>query len=226
VTESLPYDADEALHSLCNADPTLARLIERVGPLGLEVGRSENVFQALVRAIVYQQLSGHAAARIHGRLSVGLGGVTAVTPTALVAAAPETLRSAGLSQAKAAALRDLAAKVLDGTVPTDEEARVLGEDELVERLTRVRGVGRWSVEMLLIFHLGHSDVLPVGDLGIRKGYAAAFELVDLPTRDVLLAAGERWRPFRSVASWYLWRAAAQLPSKPRRADSRLQPAVE
>lgn len=221
ATASLPYDAALALRSLCEADPVLARLIERIGPLGLEVGRAGNVFQALVQAIVFQQLSGRAAARIHGRLYDRLGGGSGVTPTAVIATAPETLQGAGLSQAKTTALRDLAAKVLDGTVPSDEVAHTLSEDELVARLTRVRGIGRWSAEMLMIFHLGRPDVLPLADLGIRKGYAATFQLGELPTRPALLTAGERWRPFRTVASWYLWRAAEQPVRKPRLDDTKL-----
>ena len=129
------------------------------------------------------------------------------TPEQILAATPELLRSAGLSQAKMLAIRDLAAKTLDGTVPTAREAHRMSDDELVERLTAVRGIGRWTVEMLLIFRLGRPDVLAVDDYGIRKGFAKIHTMAELPKPKELLAYGERWRPYRSVASWYMWRAA-------------------
>ena len=129
------------------------------------------------------------------------------SPEQILAATPELLRSAGLSQAKMLAIRDLAAKTLDGTVPTAREAHKLSDDELVERLTAVRGIGRWTVEMLLLFRLGRPDVLAVDDYGIRKGFAKMLRMAELPKPKELLAYGERWRPHRSVASWYMWRAA-------------------
>jgi 3-methyladenine DNA glycosylase/8-oxoguanine DNA glycosylase len=143
-----------------------------------------------------------------GRIKTRHGEAAAFpTPEQVLAATPEHLRSAGLSQAKMLAIRDLAAKALDGTVPTVREAHKLGDDALVERLTAVRGIGRWTVEMLLIFRLGRPDVLAVDDYGIRKGYAKMHHLDELPKPKELQALGEKWRPHRSVACWYMWRAA-------------------
>ena len=182
----------------------LRRLIDGCGPVVWR--RSEGrPFDALLRAIVYQQLSGRAAAAIYGRVAALFDGGRP-TPRALAALAPERLRAAGLSRAKTLALHDLAAKARRGVVPGPRTVRALSDEEVIERVVQVRGVGRWTGEMLLL-HLGRPDVLPATDLGIRRGFARAHGLDELPEAEEVLAYGERWRPWRSVAALYLWRAA-------------------
>lgn len=203
------YDPEEAVRHLAAADSTLAALMRRAGPFRMQLREMHNPFEALARNIVYQQLHGTAAAAIHARLLALFGG-RRLRPADLLAAPDERLRGAGLSQAKLAALKDLAAKTLDGTVPTLARLRRMEDEAIVERLTRVRGIGRWTVEMLLIFRLGRPDVLPVGDFAVRKGFALAYGLDAPPKPRELQAYGELWRPYRSVASWYMWRAA-ELP---------------
>ncbi|HEU4595070.1 MAG TPA: DNA-3-methyladenine glycosylase [Pyrinomonadaceae bacterium] len=200
------YDPAEAVRRLSVADATMARLVKRVGPFALQIRHLHNPFEALARNIIYQQLHGNAAAAIHARV-LALGGKSKLRPRDILDATEESLRGAGLSGAKTAALRDLAAKTLDGTVPTLARLRRMTDEEIVERLTQVRGIGRWTVEMLLIFRLGRPDVLPVGDFAVRKGFAHAYGLEESPKPKELERFGERWRPFRSVASWYLWRAS-------------------
>jgi len=212
-------DHTAAIEHLSRVDRKLARIIAKSGPCGLHPERTQSMFEALLESIIYQQLNGKVAATITGRVKALFpenshrirtrrGLVAAFpTPEQILAATPELLRSAGLSQAKMLAIRDLAAKTLDGTVPTTREAHRMSDDELVERLVQVRGIGRWTVEMLLLFRLGRPDVLAVDDYGIRKGFAKLHRMVELPKPKELLAYGERWRPHRSVASWYLWRAA-------------------
>jgi 3-methyladenine DNA glycosylase/8-oxoguanine DNA glycosylase len=212
-------DHTAAIAHLSSVDRKLARIIAKSAPIALQPERTQSIFEALLESIIYQQLNGKVAATITGRVKALFPenthslrtrrGVVAgfPTPEQIVAATPELLRSAGLSQAKMLAIRDLAAKTLDGTVPKAREAHKLSDDELVERLTAVRGIGRWTVEMLLMFRLGRPDILAVDDYGIRKGFAKIHKLAELPKPKELLAYGERWRPHRSVASWYLWRAA-------------------
>ncbi len=212
-------DHTAAVEHLSRMDRKLGRIITKSGPCGLQPERTQSMFEALLESIIYQQLNGKVAATITGRVKALFpendhrvrtrrGLVAAFpTPEQVLAAAPELLRSAGLSQAKMLAIRDLAAKTLDGTVPTAREAHRMSDDELVERLIQVRGIGRWTVEMLLIFRLGRPDVLAVDDYGIRKGFARMQRMAELPKPKELLAYGERWRPYRSVASWYMWRAA-------------------
>lgn len=200
------YDPADAARRLAAADRRLARLIGRVGSPEIRIEPAQTLFAALARSIVYQQLSGKAAATIHGRV-LGLFPRRRITPAALLALRDAQLRGAGLSAAKTAAIRDLAVKTLDGTVPTLPRVRRMPDDEIIERLTQVRGIGRWTVEMLLIFRLGRPDVLPVTDLGVRKGFAVTYGLEELPAAEELTTRAERWRPFRSVASWYMWRAA-------------------
>jgi len=159
-----------------------------------------------MRSIVYQQLAGKAASAILGRVVRTCGPSRFPTPRQVLSIAPERLRQAGLSTAKTAAVRDLAIKTLDGTVPSLARVRRMSDEEIIDRLTAVRGVGRWTVEMLLIFRLGRPDVLPLMDLGVRKGYGLLYNRGKLPTSSALQRRGERWRPYRSVASWYLWRA--------------------
>lgn len=204
------YDPEEAVRRLRRADPVLARLMKRAGPFTMEIRRLHDPFAALARNIIFQQLHGRAAATIHQRV-LDLFGGERLRPADVLAAPDSDLRGAGLSAAKLLALRDLAARTADGTVPTLRQLRRMSDEEIVERLTRVRGVGRWTVEMLLMFRLGRPDVLPVGDFAVRKGFALAYGLEESPKPKELLEYGERWRPYRSVASWYMWRAA-ELPA--------------
>jgi len=204
-----PYDAQLAIAELARRDPPLGTLIERVGPYRLTLRDMRSPFLGLLRAIVYQQLSGKAAATIHGRLTA-LFERGEVTPAALLAMPPERLRAAGLSAAKAAAAYDLAEKTLAGIVPDADALTAMADEEIIERLVSVRGIGRWTVEMLLMFNLGRPDVLPVTDLGIRKGFMVTYGLAAMPTPSAVRLHGERWAPYRSVASWYLWRAVDQV----------------
>lgn len=204
------YDPEEAVRHLRSTDSTLAALIERAGPFAMQIRRLHDPFEALARNIVYQQLHGNAAAAIHKRVLALFGG-DKLRPADILGASEGDLRGAGLSGAKLAALKDLAAKTLDGTVPTLARLRGMTDEEIVERLTQVRGIGRWTVEMLLMFRLGRPDVLPVGDFAVRKGFALAYGLAESPKPKELSEYGERWRPYRSVASWYMWRAV-ELPA--------------
>jgi len=202
-----PFNLAPALAHLGNADPILGAAIDRVGPLARLAESRGTPFEVLLRSIVYQQLSGKAAGTIHGRVCA-LFPRSRPTPSALAATPPEDLRAAGLSRAKTVAVHDLAARTLDGTVPRSTAGmNRLDEEEIIQRLTAVRGIGRWTVEMFLMFRLGRPDVLPVTDLGIQKGYAVAFGKRKLPTPQQLARRGERWRPWRTVASWYLWSLA-------------------
>jgi 3-methyladenine DNA glycosylase/8-oxoguanine DNA glycosylase len=202
----LDYDPELACVHLRAAEPRLDDLIARAGAFSLRPVPTQSLFVALARSIVYQQLSGKAAETILGRVIALYRPKRFPGPSDILETAPERLREAGLSNAKTAAIRDLAARTIDGTVPSLALARRMDDDALVERLTTVRGVGRWTVEMLLMFRLGRADVLPVGDLGVRKGFARTFRTRGLPTPDAMVRRAERWRPYRSVASWYLWRA--------------------
>jgi len=204
----LGFDPEEAVRALRAADPALARLIERVGPLRLGLQALHGPYEALAEAIVHQQLTARAAGTILGRLR-DLSGGGFPAPEALLAAPSASLRAAGLSAPKAAALRDLAARTLDGTVPALDALLRMDDEEIVRRLDPIRGVGRWTVEMFLIFRLGRPDVLPLDDYGLRKGFARTFRVRGLPDRDRVARRGERWRPFRTAASWYLWRALEQ-----------------
>ncbi len=195
----------EAVEALARRDRVVAGLLERHGPpaIGRPAPRGAR-FAALARSIVYQQLAGTAAASIHRRVVDELGG--AVTPEAILATPAEELRACGLSGAKEAALRDLAAKVATGDVPLDRLAR-LDDDTVVAALTRVRGVGEWTAHMFLLFTLGRLDVWPTGDFGVRAGYAAAWGLDVPPPARALAREGDRFRPHRSLVAWYCWRAA-------------------
>ena len=194
----------EACDVLSAADPAMARAIAVTGPCTLVRRRTGGgSFGALARAICYQQLAGAAAAAIHGRFAALFGGRP--TPEAVAAAPAELLRSAGLSSAKAASLHDLAAKVLDGTVRLDGWSR-LSDDAVVERLTAVRGIGPWTAQMFLVFQLNRPDIWPTSDLGVRVGYGRIHALGSPPGPAELAALGGRYRPFRTVAAWYCWRA--------------------
>ena len=182
----------------------LRRLVAEAGPARVRPP-AESHFEALVRAIVYQQLAGAAARAIHGRLIAALGGE--VTPERLMSLPDEALRSAGLSGSKTASLRDLAAKILDGTVVLDPAGlRAESDAEVVARLSTVRGIGKWTAEMFLMFQLRRLDVWPTGDLGVRKGFGLAWG-IPTPTAKELEPLGEPYRPYRSVVAWYCWRAA-------------------
>ena len=203
---ALPFDWDEAVRHLRARDKTLARLIDRARPVRLELAHTQSLFHALAESIVYQQLSGKAAATIFGRVRAIYAPKKFPAPAELAATPPERLRAAGLSNAKTAAVLDLARRTAAGELPTLAQARRLSDEALVEQLTVVRGIGPWTVHMLLIFRLGRPDVLPVADYGVRKGFALTYRKKDLPTATELTAHAERWRPYRTLASWYMWRA--------------------
>ena len=202
----LQFNPAAALAHLRASDAGLADLIDRVGPFTLELLPVKNLFEALLRSIVYQQLHGKAAATIHGRVLAALDRHGGATPAALAGLSDEELRGAGLSRNKLLAVRDLAAKCLEGTVPSLADAAKLGDEELVARLTEVRGIGPWTVHMLLIFHLGRPDVMPTGDFAIRLGFQRLYRKRKEPKPEAILKHARRWSPYRSVASWYLWRS--------------------
>ena len=236
------YDRVQALAELSSADPKLGRLITRAGPFTMKLASRQSPFEALLESIIYQQLHGKAAAAIHAKLlrsfatpadlsSFGAAGGPASQmdvrdhPTAqnLLDAPNEQLRAAGLSHNKSLAVRDLAAKTLDGTVPTLARIRRMSDEDIIEHLTQVRGIGRWTVEMFLIFRLGRPDIFPTSDYGVRKGFALTFGKLkptdkvtpaDLPKPAEMEKRALKWQPWRSVASWYLWRAC-DLAAKPK-----------
>lgn len=202
------FDADRAVRHLRFADPDLGALITSIGPFAMELQSESDTFAALAEAIVHQQLSPKAAATIYRRFTTlversGPGS----QPERVLALADEELREVGLSQAKTRAIRDLAERSLAGEVPTLEEAQSMPDEAAIELLTAVRGVGRWTAEMFLIFRLGRPDVLPLADYGMRRGFAVAFTGGRVPDAGEVERRGEHWRPYRTVASWYLWRAA-------------------
>lgn len=207
---TLAYDPTAAVAHLRRADVHLATAIEAAGPFALQPRPLQSPFEALLRSIVYQQLSGKAAATIYGRVESLLPKRRrSAWPQTIIELEEATLRSAGLSRNKTAAVKDLAAKTIDGTVPPLRKLRGMCDEAIIERLIAVRGIGVWTVQMLLIFRLGRPDVLPVADLGVRKGFQRVYGTDDLPSAAELTAHGETWRPFRSVASWYLWRVLDQ-----------------
>jgi 3-methyladenine DNA glycosylase/8-oxoguanine DNA glycosylase len=212
-------DHTSACDHLSRVDKQLGRIIARTGACRMVKETTQSIFAALLESIIYQQLNGKVAATITARVKALFPDNTEQirtrrglvdgfpTPEQIMAASEELLRSAGLSRNKMLAIRDLAARTIDGTVPTVQQAHRMSDEELIERLVEVRGIGRWTVEMLLIFRLGRPDVLPVDDYGVRKGFAKMKKLADLPKPKELAAYGEKWKPHRSVAAWYLWRAA-------------------
>jgi O-6-methylguanine DNA methyltransferase len=206
VDHGLPFDPVAAVEHLRGRDRRLAKIIDKVGPFRLRPAELQSPFEALLESIVYQQLTGRAAATILARVLALFRPRRYPRPQDVAGIEEEKLRGAGLSRSKTAALKDLAAKTLDGTVPASaRELERLSDAEIVERLTAVRGIGPWTVEMLLIFRLARPDVLPATDYGVRKGFALVRGARQLPSPKELLAHGERWRPYRTVASWYLWR---------------------
>jgi DNA-3-methyladenine glycosylase II len=222
-SRKLPFDPDEAIAHLKAADPKLGDLIDRAGPFTMRLDPAPSPFESLLESIIYQQLHGKAAAAIHSRVKALFHGDP--TPQLILDTPDEPLRAAGLSGAKLKSIRDLSSRTLDGTVPTHAAIRKMSDEAIIEHLTQVRGIGPWTVEMLLIFRMGRPNIFPVTDYGVRKGFALTFQRVpktrplaaeDLPKPDVLLKRGKRWAPFRSVASWYLWRACdlAKSPTAP------------
>jgi DNA-3-methyladenine glycosylase II len=203
---SLDWDSVEAAAHLSAADKRLASVIERAGPFTMRPHGIQSPFQALLKAIVYQQLSGKAAATILGRVTALFPGRRGIQPQAVLDAPDDLLRQAGMSRAKVLAVKDLAAKTLAGTVPSLAKLKKMDDQEIISRLVSVRGVGQWTVEMLLIFRLGRPDVLPAADLGVRRGYMLTYRKKQMPPPGDILRYGERWRPYRSVAAWYLWRS--------------------
>ena len=193
-----------AARALAAREPVIARLLEATGPPTIPPSK-RTPFESLARSITFQQLSGKAAGTIYGRFEAAVGGVP--TPEAVLDTPLEDLRGAGLSAAKAASIIDLSEKVADGTVPLEHDGlKRLSDDELVDRLVVVRGIGRWTAEMFLLFQLRRLDVWPIDDLGVRKGFAIAWELPAMPAPKALADLGEPYRPYRSVVAWYCWRA--------------------
>jgi DNA-3-methyladenine glycosylase II len=223
-SDALAAAVSAATEELAGRDPALARLVAAAGPCGLGVPRELTHFGSLCRSITFQQLAGRAAATIFGRfVAVATGGGEPIdlTPEGVLACSEESMRAAGLSAAKTRSIRALAERAASGELPL-HDVEGLGDEELIERLTAVPGIGRWTAEMFLIFQLGRLDVWPVGDLGVRKGYATAWGLPEPPTPKQLDAHGDAFRPYRSVAAWYCWRAvdtvvpdssATKAPSK-------------
>lgn len=201
-----PYDSDVACSVLRRQDPELAKVIEEVGACSVVSKTRMTPFVALMRSIVFQQLSGKAAGTIWGRVRDACPGKGLPRPDEVLSVDYDILRAAGLSNNKALAVHDLAEKVLSGVVPDRRRLNRMEDEAIIERLIEVRGIGRWTVEMMLMFHLGRPDVFPVGDLGVRKGITATYGLEEVPEGDELEVYGDRWRPYRSVGSWYMWRS--------------------
>jgi DNA-3-methyladenine glycosylase II len=202
----LSFDLSAATAHLSACDPFVAQLIKEMAPFAPEIDDGQSPYEALLEAIAYQSISGKAAETIFGRIKAlsSQGGVP--TPQEVLKLTKRQLRKAGLSGAKIWAMRDLAQKTIDGIVPTHDQALLLSDEELVERLDSVRGIGRWTVEMFLIFRLGRPDVLPIHDLGVQKGWSVVYGKKYMPRPKELEKFGERWKPYRTVASWYMWRA--------------------
>ncbi len=195
-----------ARRHLTQADPRLAEIIDEVGPIRIDLDPNETVFESLATSIVYQQLHGKAAAAILERFKTLLGNSPFPTPEQVLSQPEESLRSTGLSRNKILSMKDLSQKILDGTLPQRSDAEKLSDAALLEVLVQVRGIGPWTAQMFLIFTLGRTDVLPIGDFGVRRGFAAVFGKKKMPSPEQLQAAAEKWRPYRSAASWYLWQA--------------------
>lgn len=197
---------DHAHRHLSGTDPRLAALIARSRRYDIAPSLSIRPFDALAESIAYQQLNGKAAATIWSRVRALYPRRKYLNPKLVLATPDAQLRAAGLSRNKIAALKDLAAKTIDGTVPSGRALSRMSDDEIIAQLITVRGIGRWTVEMLLLFDLGRLDVWPVDDYGVRKGFAKTFRRRKLPTPKQLTKFGEQWRPYRSIAAWYFWRA--------------------
>jgi DNA-3-methyladenine glycosylase II len=203
---NLPFDLADAMRYLSARDEKLAELISATAPFRINVDDARSPYEALLQSITYQSISKKAATTIFGRVTALSGNGRPPSPEQMLQLRKAALRKAGLSGAKILAMKDLARQTLEGIVPTREEAAKISDDELVQRLISVRGIGAWTVEMFLIFTLGRPDVLPIHDLGVRKGWAVTYGKKRMPKPAELLAFGEQWRPYRTVASWYMWRA--------------------
>src|SRR5256714_6281985 len=208
-------DHEHAHQLLSASNPRLAKLIARSRRYEITPAVSIRAFDALAESIAYQQLNGKAAATIWGRVRALYGKRKWLDHAAVLNTPDEKLRACGLSRSKTAALKDLAAKTLDGTVPNRRQLVRMTDEEIIERCTKVRGIGRWTVEMLLLFELGRLDVWPVHDYGVQKGFAKTFVKKKLPTPKQFAKIGEKWRPYRSVAAWYFWRALDAQEKKSR-----------
>jgi len=208
---------EHAHQHIAATDPRIAALIARSLRYNIKPAPLIRPFDALAESIAYQQLSGKAAATIFGRVRALFPRGKYLDPEKILATPDESFRAAGLSRSKIAAVKDLAAKTIDGTVPSARAIARMSDEEIILRLTEVRGIGRWTVEMLLLFDLGRPDVWPVADYGVRKGFAKIFGRRKLPTPKQLMKFGEKWRPYRSVAAWYFWRAL-DVPKKTTRFD--------
>jgi 3-methyladenine DNA glycosylase/8-oxoguanine DNA glycosylase len=202
----LPFDLAAAMAHLSAKDEKLAPLIAEMAKFEIDMEAAQSPYEALMESIAYQSISGKAAATIFARIKALSSTGRPPSPQEMLKLRKQALRKAGLSGAKVVAMKDLAKKTIEGVVPTLENAQKLSDEELVERLTSVRGIGAWTVEMFLIFRLGRPDVLPIHDLGIQKGWSITYGKKHKPKPKELLAFGERWRPYRTVASWYMWRA--------------------
>src|SRR5947209_8538287 len=211
-TSHLPFDLSAAMNHLTAKDQKLAELIANTLPFQMDADPLQSPYEALLESIAYQSISGKAAATIFGRIKALSGNGRPPSPEQMLKLRKPVLRKAGLSGAKVLAMKDLAQKTIDGVVPTLAQAERLSDEELVERLVSVRGIGAWTVEMFLIFRLGRPDVLPIHDLGVKKGWSVAYGKKHMPKPHELLAFGERWRPYRTVASWYMWRACQRAGS--------------
>jgi DNA-3-methyladenine glycosylase II len=211
---------NDVICALAASDPVLAQVIDRIGPCSLEPNRQADLFQALLRSIIFQQLHGRAAEAIHAR-------VVALMPhsdaAALQALPDAPLRAAGLSANKLLAVRDLAVKTLNGTIPSAAAAARLSDDTLIELLTQVRGVGPWTVQMLMIFYLGRLDVMPAADFGIRKAFGLLYRRGRPAKPESILRHAKRWQPYRSIASWYLWRSLDSPPPVENQTPERRDP---
>ncbi|MHB8410335.1 MAG: DNA-3-methyladenine glycosylase family protein [Candidatus Acidiferrales bacterium] len=207
-----PFDHKLAVEHLTKSDRRLARLIEKSIEFTLDIEAAQSPYEALLEAITHQSISGKAAATIFARVKAFGANGRCPTPEEILRVRKPALRKAGLSGAKVLAVKDLAQKTIDGIVPTLADAEKMSDEELVDRLVSVRGVGAWTVEMFLIFRLGRPDVLPIHDYGVQKGFALTYGKKEIPKPRELAQFGERWRPYRTVAAWYMWRAV-QLAGK-------------
>jgi len=213
----------KALEHLCSKDKKLSDLIEQVGVCALAARKKRSIFETLVRSVAHQQLHGNAARAILGRLKELYKGKSFPSAQDLLLTDNRKLRKCGLSQSKILAIKDIAKKALDGSIPSARKIRQMSDQEIIEQLVMIRGVGRWTVEMLLIFTLGRLDVLPVDDYGVRNGFGIIYRRGVLPKPKELQKFGERWKPYRSIAAWYLWRAVdLKRDKKPSKAGQKKQ----
>ncbi|HET9995718.1 MAG TPA: hypothetical protein VFQ18_09935, partial [Candidatus Acidoferrum sp.] len=220
-SDTVPFYLSAATAHLSACDEKLAELIANTLPFQMDSDPLQSPYEALLESIAYQSISGKAAATIFGRIKALSSNGRAPSPEEMLKLRKAALRKAGLSGAKILAMKDLAKKTIEGIVPTLEQAEKLSDEELVERLVSVRGIGAWTVEMFLIFRLGRPDVLPIHDLGVKKGWSITYGKKHMPKPKELLKFGERWRPYRTVASWYMWRACQRAGQA---ATRRIRPA--